>query len=470
MPGAGGGRNIALSVRAAEAAQQAKLAFAFNSFGNRAHPSACARLTMTRTISKLSDLHVHARDEGAVDVGLASGRRGSSESADWPVPKSSMASETPSATTSCRMRWPASRFSTTVEFGEFGFEMARIEPGIGEHAPHESGNVVPQSRSGAQKGSHGDEFGGARPVAVAPCLHLGAGAAEYPLADLHDQARLLRDRDQDGRRHGGRAVAVPAQQRLDAPQASALQVDDGLVDELELAALQRLAQGKLDLQQAERLAVLGRLEQLDPSAADALGAVHRHVGVRQQHLGSTVVVRRGKGEAQRGFDQQGAASQREGGREGAERAFGEDDGFGLARGVVDEDAELVAAQARHRHTGAKFVGKPCGDRREKLVACRIAQQIVDELKSVEADADDRDFAGCGARAAPCKRMFDLLEEQRAGRQAGEAIAQRAVDELAFGTRFVGDIWIDTTWQPSPTPAIGLTESVAGNARPSSASA
>ena len=74
---------------------------------------------------------------------------------------------------------------------------------------------------------------------------LGAGLPQHPLAERHDQPGLLGERNELGRRDHAALGMVPAQQRLEAADLVALEVDERLVVELELAVGERLAQVEL---------------------------------------------------------------------------------------------------------------------------------------------------------------------------------------------------------------------------------
>ena len=91
----------------------------------------------------------------------------------------------------------------------------------------------------------------------------------------------------DGR-HDAVALPVPAQQRLGADHAAVGQADDRLVQQLELVALDGLAQRGLEVEAGGDLLLQLVAEQLDAGAAEVLGPVHRGVGVAQQLLGRRV--------------------------------------------------------------------------------------------------------------------------------------------------------------------------------------
>ena len=62
----------------------------------------------------------------------------------------------------------------------------------------------------------------------------------------------------------------------------------------------------------------------------------------------------------------------------------------LAADVLGQDRELVAAEAGDRVARAQRLLEPRGDRREQLVAGRVAEAVVDELELVEVEEEHRD--------------------------------------------------------------------------------
>ena len=107
----------------------------------------------------------------------------------------------------------------------------------------------------------------------------------HPAADRLDQAALLGDRDELARVEQAALGMVPAHQRLEADDLAAAQRDDRLVVELELVAVERVAQLALDLEAAHGPRPHLRVEDLAAAAAALLRPVHRGVGVADQQLG-----------------------------------------------------------------------------------------------------------------------------------------------------------------------------------------
>ena len=112
-----------------------------------------------------------------------------------------------------------------------------------------------------------------------PPLRLLAGFAKDPLADRHDQPRLLGDRDEIARLDRLAARTVPAQQRLRADDLLRRHLDHGLIVQGELAALDRVAEAVLERHPLHRAGVHRRREELDQIRAGLLRAIHRVIGV-----------------------------------------------------------------------------------------------------------------------------------------------------------------------------------------------
>ena len=117
----------------------------------------------------------------------------------------------------------------------------------------------------------------------------GACLPDDPLADRHDEADLLGQRDEVGRRDHSPGRMIPADEGLEAADFVARQIDDRLVVQLELAGRQRLAQVLLHDAAGLHLQVHLGFEEAERAASVALGAVEREVGVAQQLVGARTV-------------------------------------------------------------------------------------------------------------------------------------------------------------------------------------
>jgi len=105
-----------------------------------------------------------------------------------------------------------------------------------------------------------------------------------------------------------------------------------------------------------------------------------------------------------------------------------------------QDGKLVAAQARHRVHLARHPPQPRRYLRQQLVAPRVAKGVVDVLKAVEVQQQQRQRAGGKRRAEP-------LVEQRAIGQAGERVVRRLVAQRLLHLPVLGGVQHD----PDDTP-------------------
>ncbi len=85
------------------------------------------------------------------------------------------------------------------------------------------------------------------PDVLGPLDRLDAGGPKHPLADRPDQPGLLRNWNELDRRHHAQTGVGPAQQRLETLHNRVGRGDHRLIDQMKLAALQRLAHRDLDV-------------------------------------------------------------------------------------------------------------------------------------------------------------------------------------------------------------------------------
>src|SRR5882724_8434480 len=86
---------------------------------------------------------------------------------------------------------------------------------------------------------------------------------------------------------------TPAQQRLEAGQLVGLEVDDGLIRDLELMSRQRRTQVELERSARLQPHIHLRLEIAVAVAAVGLGTVQRNIGVLEKTVGVLAVARNG---------------------------------------------------------------------------------------------------------------------------------------------------------------------------------
>ena len=75
---------------------------------------------------------------------------------------------------------------------------------------------------------------------AAPALRLSGGAAKHPIADLDDEPRLFRDRDEFARRHVAVFGMAPAGERFGLDDAARADLNDRLIMELDLVIGERI--------------------------------------------------------------------------------------------------------------------------------------------------------------------------------------------------------------------------------------
>ncbi len=105
-----------------------------------------------------------------------------------------------------------------------------------------------------------------------------------------------------------------------------------------------------------------------------------------------------------------------------------------SRDVVEQERELVAAQARHRVVGPQRRFQPTGDGHQQLVAGRVAEAVVDDLEAVEVEEQHRRADGGVVALRAPDRLVEAVDEQDAVRQAGEVVVQRVVLQPALAPR------------------------------------
>jgi len=132
---------------------------------------------------------------------------------------------------------------------------------------------------------HGDAHWLVGPL-VRPAAGLGAGSREHEAAERPDHAYLLGERDEDGRRHGTALRVIPARERLDRGQPARPDLHDRLVEDRDLAAVERAAQVCFELDPIGERLVHRWLVRDEATLSLALSRIHREIGVAEQLVGS----------------------------------------------------------------------------------------------------------------------------------------------------------------------------------------
>ncbi len=232
-----------------------------------------------------------------------------------------------------------------------------------------------------------------------------------------------------------RVVRLPAQQRLHADDLPAVDVDLGLVVELEVLVLERGAQLALERQQLAELERHVVLEDLVMAAAGVLGGVHRDVRVANEVVAVGRPARM-HNDADARPDGQLASRDRHRLSQLLVQPVGHLDGLLLARGV-EQHGELVAAEPRQRVAGAHGRGEALGHGPQQLVAGVVAQAVVHLLEAVEVHEQHRQRrpGALGARHG----LVEPVAEQGAVRQGGEAVVERLPDQLLLEPHPLGHV-------------------------------
>jgi hypothetical protein len=284
-------------------------------------------------------------------------------------------------------------------------------------------------------------------------LGVPATLAQDPAADRDDQAGLLGDRDELVRRHEPALGVVPAQQRLHAGDAAVLEAHDGLVVELQLAGRDRALEVRAQFEAGEHALVHLGFEQAVAALAVALGDVHRGVGVADHLVGARVRLRVEHGDAEAAPQREllVAGAQRHG--QGLEHALGGVGGLLAGLDVLEQDRELVAAEAGGGVSAANARVEPARHLDQHLVARGVAQGVVDLLEVVEVEEEHGAPATLAAR--PDDGVAHALGEQRAVGEPGDGVVERLVGEL----RLEGLALADVAGVEDDAPDVLLVEQV-----------
>ena len=332
-------------------------------------------------------------------------------------------------------RLGAGRFLDQDALGYLQAQVDGVEPGAGEDV----GDRVREVAVGDLAGGEVDRDVERALVGtlLVPLEHLAAGALLDPAPDRLDQAALLGDRDEVGRVELAVAGVVPADQGLERGHLAAREVDHRLVVEDELVAFDPLAQLALGLEPAQRAGPHLGVEELAAGAAAFLRPVHRRVGVADQHVRVGGLAGRGTGDGdpEAGGDEVVGAGDHVGLGEGRRDAIGDRDRLVLVGETVDQDPELVAAEAGDDVPRPQVGPQPRRDRPQQLVAGVVAEAVVDQLEVVEVEEEDSDRRAGDRR--PPQRVGQRLDEAGPVRQPRQRVVEDPVPQ-----RLIGDVALD----------------------------
>ncbi len=200
---------------------------------------------------------------------------------------------------------------------------------------------------------------------------------------------------------------------------------------LELIAHHRPAQVALQVEQPHGLGVQVFVERLPAMATPGLGAIHRHVGIAQQFVGPRIArVRKRDPDRRRGEQLLAVDPHRL--RQRVDHALRRAVRFVLARDVLEQDRELVPAEAGD-HVGVPQHGRDPGPGLlEDLVARQVPHRVVDDLETIEVDEQHREARPVVVQVA-VQRRCQPVEQRHPVRQPGQRVVLGLVLQAQFGS-------------------------------------
>ena len=220
------------------------------------------------------------------------------------------------------------------------------------------------------------------------------------------------------------AGTVPAGQGLDGHELLRFEVDDRLVVDLDLVALDRLLESDDELVTRPDPIEHPPVEARERALAVTLGLVHRQIGIAENLLRGDAACQP-IGDPHAGAHAHVPAGDPEGTIERVDQALG--DALSIVRiDTADENGELVATEPGGKVDRADRGRDPTGDRDQELVAGLVPEHVVDDLEVVEVEEQDgnrRVLIGLG------QRLADLLREQRPVGQTRERVVVGAMAQL-----------------------------------------
>ena len=263
-----------------------------------------------------------------------------------------------------------------------------------------------------------------RQATPAQPLHVAQGAGNHPVAQRHDQAALLGQRHELVRAEQAAFGMAPAHQRLQAEDAPALQAQAWLVVQLQLVATQGTAQLAFQIGHAARAAMDALVVQVMGTALGGLGLLHGDMRMPQQRIGALAGT--GVGQAQAAAKQQALAVQPVGLGQHLGDALGHALGALRIAAVVDEQGELVTAQARQRVTGLQLGLEAVDHLQDQAVAGLVAEGVVDVLEVVQVEVAEGQAASLVLGQTPGQQGLEALAVGDTGQRVlfGQALQGR----------------------------------------------
>ena len=241
---------------------------------------------------------------------------------------------------------------------------------------------------------HVHSYGGHSQAGMPPLLHLLASAVNHPIAQLGNQPRFFSQRNERNWRHVAPAGVLPPEQGLGSAECVGMQIEFGLVMQLELPLLKASPHVGQHVQ-VVNLLPLDSIEPANGIAPRLLGPLHGHVGAHQQLFGCVAIGREhdqanGRGDADVNARQPDRAGNV---RQPVNCAFRRER---IVGNFTADDQKLVTASAKQLLMGQQRGGQPVSQCDQKVISRPRAQRLVDALEKIQVDKHDRcrAVAGC----------------------------------------------------------------------------
>ncbi|KHS41618.1 hypothetical protein NJ75_04643 [Novosphingobium subterraneum] len=303
-------------------------------------------------------------------------------------------------------------------FGDFKFEAARRKPALCQGLRDARDEAVGRELTGRDVDCNADVF--------RPLRRLTAGLAQGPLAELHDQAGFLGNRDERCRAYHSVLLVRPAHESLEALDAVLRHGKQGLEVKLEITIPDRAAHIDFQMTTTTCLGVEFGFEEVVAALAIVLGTIEREIGAFEEGVRAVRVLRADR-DADTGGNNDAASVD---GQFAVERGFksaGQGSAVGCRLESIEQEAEIVTAEPRH-HGVRVAVLKRLRHGAQQLVSKRVTQCVVYGLEVVNIDEG---YERALAFALSGYGSFQLFDEETAIGQAGQCIVERCVHDLLF---------------------------------------
>ncbi len=300
-----------------------------------------------------------------------------------------------------------------------------------QHAPETAGKIGAPQLRGRQVGAD-KEILAQHP---APLRQLRAQAVQNPVADLKDQPAGFGNVQKLRRMQHAYGRSMPAQQRLRTDETCALQIQQRLVEQFELAAQQALLEAGREFLTALRDGVGVRRSHAVGVAPAALGRVHGFIGHPQQSLGVAAMIRiHRNADAQTKLQRASGGLQR--GIERAQYSLG-DAAFESGWKAFGQHHQFIPTHPRQQLARTAYRGQALRHGDQHGVADVVAEGVVDLLEAVQIQIQHRHPTAVAIGTRQC-RVELLVQAHRIGK-AGQCVVFGAKLQRPGGRTALGRV-------------------------------